>query len=107
MLTSYVATGTTDKSWLLADERGSTVGVADGSGAVTNKLAYDDYGTPAVTHVGRFQYTGQAWLPELNMQYSKARIYNPAIGRFMQTDPIGYAGGVNLYAYVGGRSCQL
>jgi RHS repeat-associated protein len=30
------------------------------------------------------------------MYYYKARIYSPALGRFMQTDPIGYKYNVNL-----------
>jgi RHS repeat-associated protein len=47
-----------------------------------------------------FRYTGQVALPGLRLMYYKARMYDPALGRFLQTDPAGYSQGLNLYAYV-------
>ena len=64
--------------------------------------SYDAYGLPASGNIGWFQYTGQIWLEEAGLYHYKARAYHPALGRFMQPDPIGYAAGMNMYAYVGG-----
>ncbi|HYI64220.1 MAG TPA: RHS repeat-associated core domain-containing protein [Allosphingosinicella sp.] len=97
----YEGTGTSDRRWLHADERGSIVAISNGSGSVTSVNTYDEYGIPGSGNTGRFQYTGQQWIGELGMYHYRARFYSPTLGRFLQTDPVGFRGGMNLYAYVG------
>ncbi|MDR3472615.1 MAG: RHS repeat-associated core domain-containing protein, partial [Devosia sp.] len=78
---------------------GSVIAYSDATGAEGAILGYGPYGEPSSWSGSRYAYTGQIAIPEAQVYYYKARVYDPALGRFMQTDPIGYYAGMNLYRY--------
>jgi RHS repeat-associated protein len=81
--------------------RGSITAITDGAAGVLARNAYDAFGAPGPANLGLFGYTGQPRLPGAELWNFRARAYHPGLGRFLQTDPIGMDGGMNLYAYVG------
>jgi RHS repeat-associated protein len=95
------------RTTLLPDIQGSVIASLDSSSGALSKVGYLLYGKSA-SATGPFGYTGQRIDTETNgLYYYRARHYSPALGRFMQPDPIGYAGGSNLYAYVNNDPLNL
>jgi len=96
------------RTTLVADIQGSIIGRLDASTASLTTAGYLPFGGNAADTASGLRYTAQQLDPETagsssqpsGLYYYRARSYSPAWGRFLQPDPIGYAGGRNMYAYV-------
>ena len=91
----------------VTDQLGSVRALVKRDGTWAGRLRYDPYGT-LVDSAGpqpalRYRWTGREWDAETGFYFHRTRYYDPQAQRFVQEDAIGYRGGVNLYAYVGGR----
>jgi RHS repeat-associated protein len=85
----------------------------DSANTGIEKYTYDAFGAPKITdwagnvrtdsaYGNRFMFTGREYLSTIGIYDYRNRMYSSLLGRFLQTDPIGFAAGDNnLYRYVG------
>jgi len=88
-----------------ADGLGSVTDITDNSGIVKQHYTYSAFGEIEsqldVNFIQSYTFTGREFDSETGLYFYRARHYDPATGRFLQEDPISFAGGdVNFYAYV-------
>jgi RHS repeat-associated protein len=85
----------------LADALGTSIALADGAGVIETEYTYEPFGQTATSGASTnntFAFTGRE-IDGTGLYYYRARFYDPRTGRFIIEDPIGFRGGVNLYAY--------
>lgn len=98
----FTRTSSTETDDYLTDALGSTVALTGSTGASQVAYSYSPFGSQSATGgttTNSYTFTGRE-TDGLGINYYRARYYNPTTGRFLSEDPIGFAGGFNLYRYV-------
>ncbi len=90
--------------WYHNDHLGTPQMMTTSSGAVVWKAKYSSFGKatvdPSSNVINPLRFAGQYFDSETGLHYNWNRYYDPNIGRYIRTDPIGLEGGLNLYSYV-------
>jgi RHS repeat-associated protein len=105
--------GTDERLYYLQDANFNVTALVTPAGAVAERYAYDPYGNAAVftsawvtqaptVYNNEILFGGYRLNQETSLYLSRNRDYHPTLGRWLQRDPVGYAGGgSNLYEYAG------
>ena len=93
-------------SYILNDHLGQPQKMLNAAGNVTWHRVSGTYGDTVSQPVGTtaanpLRFPGQQFDPYTTLHYNYYRDYDPATGRYLETDPIGLDGGINPYVYAG------
>jgi RHS repeat-associated protein len=89
--------------YIHTDALGSPQKLTDGSKALVWDGAFDPFGNPASltgSVTMNLRFPGQTFDAETGLNQNWNRDYDPSIGRYTESDPIGLDGGINTYSYV-------
>ncbi|RWX50746.1 RHS repeat-associated core domain-containing protein [Candidatus Electrothrix marina] len=89
--------------YVISDHLGTPQQIVDATGTVVWKAAFLPFGKAQVlteTITNNIRFPGQYFDTETGLHYNWNRYYDPDTGRYLTPDPIGLAGGLNLFAYV-------
>ena len=78
----------------------------DEAGTISWEATYEAFGAATITTetiTQNHRFPGQYFDQESGLYYNWNRYYDPAIGRYVTSDPIGLGGGLNTFGYVGGN----
>jgi len=97
---------TSTVNYVIADQLSTPRAVTNSAGTVIWSWAYqgNPFGEQQPTSTGyvlNLRYPGQYYDAESGANYNMFRTYEPATGRYLQSDPIGLDGGISTYVYVG------
>lgn len=88
---------------VLADQIGTPVCIEDSTGAVVWQARIEPFGearlSPGNSIEFHLRFPGHYWDDDIRLNYNRFRMYDPHLGRYLQSDPLGIAGGANVYAY--------
>jgi RHS repeat-associated protein len=90
-------------SYYHADGLGSITSLSNAAGALAQTYTFDSFGKLTNSSgllTNAFRYTARDFDTETNLQFSRARYYDPSTGRFINEDPMRFNASVNFYAYV-------
>ena len=78
--------------------------VVDGQGTLLTTIRVNAYGETRVQGT-RFdsRFPGQIKDAETSLHYNRYRSFDPKAARYVQVDPLGLAGGLNVFAYAAGN----